>query len=490
MSTTSVAIASTTYAMSERRRSISARSRVLIWIMVPVSVAVAVVVGITGRVLSARVDTTAKAELAHEGDNLRAFAEGRDPLTGERFTGVDQLLARFVSSNLAESDEAFFSIVNGQPDRRSAGRPPARLDLDSPFVTGAAAAQEPSAGRVSTSGGPAHYAVFPVTVASDQQRGALVVAEFTGPAEAEVWAIVRTLAVVGLVAVAVAGLAGWLVAGRVLAPIRTVRKTAERIGEADLTSRIEVVGHDDVAALAGTFNHMLDRIEQAFTAQHRFLEDAGHELRTPITIVRGQLEVMGDDPVERAQTIEVVVSELTRMSRIIDDLMMLARAERPDFLLLGPVDLAELTVDALAKTKAMASRRWAIDEVADATMWADGQRLTQALVQLASNAVDHTDDDDRIGFGSAVCDDRVRLWVADTGDGIDSELQAQVFERFVRGEGQDRPGSGLGLAIVASIATGHGGRVLLHSETGEGSTFTLDVPLVTAPLGVPEEGAP
>ena len=458
--------------------------------MVPVALAVAVLVAITGRVLSARVDAAAKTELAHEGDTLRAFAAGADPATGAPVTDARPLLARFVSRNLAESDEAFFSIVDGQPDRRSAGRPPARLDVDAGFVERAAAADGPTAGRVPTPGGPAYYAVFPVRVEGDPQTAALVAIEFTGPAEREVWSIVRTLTVVGLLAVAVAGLAGWLVAGRVLAPIRTVRKTAEGIGEDDLTARITVVGHDDVAALGHTFNHMLDRIEGAFAAQHRFLEDAGHELRTPITIVRGHLEVMGDDPAERAQTIELVVSELARMSRLIDDLMMLARAERPDFLLLGPVDLTELVVDVLAKAEAMGSRRWAIDEAAETTVWADGQRLTQALTQLASNAVEHTEETDRISFGSAVRGDRVTLWVADTGEGIEPDLRDRVFDRFVSGKGRDRPGGGLGLAIVATIAAGHGGRVLVHSEPGEGSTFTLDLPLVTPPRTPQEQVIP
>lgn len=478
--------------MTERRRGISARSRILIWIMVPVTVAVAILVGITGRVLWARIESAARAELAHEGEKFRDFASGLDPQTGERFGDVRQLLASFVSRNLAEDEETFFSIVDGRPDRRSIGEPPARLDLDEAFVARAAAAVTPVEGQISTSGGRALYAVFPVTSGDGGgQLGSVVVVEFLRPAEQEVWAILRTLTVVGLVAVVVAGFTGWLVAGRVLAPIRTVRKTAEQIRDSDLTRRIEVTGNDDVADLARTFNRMLDRIEEAFRAQNRFLEDAGHELRTPITIVRGHLEVMDDDPLERAQTIDLVVSELTRMSRIIDDLMMLARAERPDFLERREVDLTELGVDALAKMKAMAPRRWALDEVADATVWADGQRLTQALVQLASNAVDHTGPDDRIGLGTAVVDDRVRIWVSDSGVGIPPEMQQQVFERFVRGRsGRDRTGAGLGLEIVVTIAAAHGGRVELDSEPGRGSTFTLDIPLVTGPRAGAEDSAP
>lgn len=465
--------------MTERGRGISARSRILLWIMIPVTIAVAVLVGITGRVLSARADATARTELVHEGEKLREFAGGIDPATGRGFSDVRELLSGFVSRNLAESDETFFSIVDGRPDRRSAGSPPGRLDLDEAVVARAASAMKPIAGRTSSGGVDTRWAAYPVSVSGDARRGALVVVEFMGPAHDEVWSVVRTLAVVGLVSVAIAGLAGWVVAGRVLEPIRTLRRTAERVSESDLTTRIDVAGRDDVAELAVTFNRMLDRIEHAFSSQKRFLEDAGHELRTPITIVRGHLEVMGDDPAEAAQTIELVVSELGRMSRIIDDLMLLARAEGPDFLHPGPVDLTELVVDVLAKTKAIAPRRWVIDEVGEATVRADGQRLTQALVQLAANAVDHTDEGDRISVGSAVVGDRVRLWVSDTGDGIAPDLRDRVFERFVRGPGgRDRSGAGLGLEIVATIAAAHGGRVELESELGRGSTFTLDLPMV------------
>src|SRR5699024_10791866 len=132
------------------------------------------------------------------------------------------------------------------------------LDLDEAFVARAAAAVTPLEGQASTSGGRVVYAVFPVTTDAGGQLGSVVVVEFLRPAEQEMWATIRTLTVVGLVAVVIAGFTGWLVAGRVLAPIRTVRKTAEQIRDSDLTRRIEVTGHDDVADLARTFNHMLD----------------------------------------------------------------------------------------------------------------------------------------------------------------------------------------------------------------------------------------
>lgn len=451
--------------------------------MVPVTVAVTVLVLSTARVLHARVDAEARAELAHEGDNLRALAEEGDPRTGQPFATTGELLTRFLAHNRAERNEAFFSIVDGRAERRSAEPVPERLDLDRRFVARAAASAAPFSGTRSTRGGQAFFAVYPVSVSGQATGSALVIVEFTGAADRDANSVVAILGVVALVALAIGALAGWLVAGRVLAPIRAVREAAEHIDESDLTRRIDVVGDDDVAMLAVTFNRMLDRIEAAFETQTRFLEDTGHELRTPITIVRGHLEVMGDDPADRAQTIELVLSELTRMGRIIDDLMTIARSERPEFCINGPVDLAELTIEALAKVEAMAPRRWAIDELAEVSIWADGERLTQALVQLASNAVTHTSAGDRISVGAAVHDGRVKLWVADTGEGIDLSVQRDLFERFARGDRGDRSGAGLGLEIVARIAAAHGGEVSVESEPGCGSRFVLDLPRAAGPPG-------
>ncbi len=450
--------------------------------MLLVTVAIGALVMITGRVLLSQADASAQSELVHEGEKLRAFATQGDPVSGQPFTDVSTLLSSFMTHNLAERDETFFSLVGGKPDRRSASPAPARLDLDHAFVARAAATDRPIRGRVSTTAGDAYYAVFPVAVQGSPQQGALVAVEFLRDAHQQAWSFVRVLGLVGAGSLVLAGLAGWLIAGQVLAPIRTVRRTAEQIGESDLTRRISVSGTDDVALLAHTFNRMLDRLETAFATQRQFLDDAGHELRTPITIIRGHLELAGSDPAEQEQTRALVTAELDRMSRIVDDLMVLAKAERPDFLIKGPVDATDLVVETLTKVKTIAVRRWVLDEVAEATMTADGQRLTQALTQLVSNACRHTGDGDTIALGSRVEDGRLLLWVRDTGTGIPEERQEQIFQRFFRGDGERGGGAGLGLTIVQSIATAHGGLVRLASAPGRGSTFTLDLPFAPAPL--------
>jgi two-component system OmpR family sensor kinase len=272
-------------------------------------------------------------------------------------------------------------------------------------------------------------------------------------------------------------------ADRILVPVREVRQTAQAISESDLSQRIDVRGHDEISELAATFNDMLDRLEAAFATQRRFIDDAGHELRTPITVIQGHLDTLGDDPQERARTLALLDDELGRVRRMVDDLITLARSERPDFLRPGPVDLGDLTREVADKARGLGDRAWSVEQVADEPIWADGQRLTQALLQLCENAVRHTTAGQPIAIGSAVVGDEVTLWVRDNGPGVPMDEQARIFERFVRGrDGRRRSeGSGLGLSIVSAIAEAHGGRPRLVSPPDGGATFTITIPLRRGP---------
>lgn len=459
----------------------SARNRIVAWLVALVLLALVANQLIATRVLLARVDGDLAAEIEHEHDKFRAFAARTAGAPGAEARRVEDVLDAYLRSNVPEPSEAFFSVVDGRADRRSSPEPMARLDTDRRFVAAAARARVPASGRWASAAGGVHYGVFPVQVAGDPRWGQLVVVEFAAPSRDRTVATLRTLALVSLAALLTGAVVAWLVAGRILRPVRLVRDTADRIGETDLAERIHVTGDDEVAQLARTFNRMLDRVEAAFAGQRQFLNDAGHELRTPLTIIRGHLEVMGTTDEERTRTVALVTDELARMGRIVDDLLLLAKAERPDFITPGPVDLADLTVEVAAKSQALAERRWQVAEVAERTVMADGQRLTQALMQLVSNAVEHTRPGDLVEIGSAAVVNRVLLWVEDHGSGIPPAEQERIFDRFATVAGGRRDSTGLGLAIVRSIAEGHGGTVRVSSEVGRGSRFTLDLPLLPPP---------
>jgi two-component system, OmpR family, sensor kinase len=212
--------------------------------------------------------------------------------------------------------------------------------------------------------------------------------------------------------------------------------------------------------------------------EREFIGDTGHELRDPLTICRGYLELLGDDPEERRRTIALVLDELDRMARTVDQLQLLAEAEEPDFLQPEPIDLGPFAHELTTKASAIASRRWTVEHVADGELLADPRRMIEAVMNLAHNAVQHTDPDDTIAIGTSLSEDEARVWVRDTGTGIPVADQARIFDRFTRGGNADRRhrGGGLGLAVVRAIAEAHGGRVDLESRLGQGSSFTIVLP--------------
>ncbi|MEL6602232.1 MAG: ATP-binding protein [Cyanobacteria bacterium J06614_10] len=284
--------------------------------------------------------------------------------------------------------------------------------------------------------------------------------------------------------VALALILTWFGTGSLLAPIRTLSKTARTISDSDLSARIPERQHNgELSELINTFNAMMDRIQQAFDSQRAFTNDAGHELRTPITIIRGHLELLGDDPKERRETVELVIDELDRMGRLVNDMILLAKSERKDFLTLETIDLDSFTAALLTKAQALASRNWSLKVESRGRIVGDRQRLTGALLNLLRNAAQHTLPQDTIELGCRIqppeCGRlrQVEFWVRDTGEGISPADQSRIFARFARGRQRRSEGSGLGLSIVAAIAAAHKGHVSLVSAPGVGSTFTLTLPM-------------
>jgi signal transduction histidine kinase len=447
-----------------------ARTRVLAWFVGIVALAVVGSVFAGRQVLLTRLDARIDQELRQEVEELRRLAAGDDPETGEPFgADVERIFDLYLLRNVGYPHERVFFFVNRQayrPEVLPAGyRPSASVERRWADVT------EAQRGRFEAGAGLVDYLAVPLQQDS-QRQGVFVVAIYGDVDRREIAQVVTTMSIVGVIAVAVAGMIAWFGAGRILAPIRRLTRTAEGITDRDLTQRIDVRGDDDVARLGRTFNAMLDRLERAFATQQQFLRDVGHELRTPITIVRGHLEVLGDDPEERRETVALVVDELERMRRLVDDLTVLARAEQPDFLTLAPVDLGDLIGEILRKAERIADRSWLLERADDGAIIADRQRLTQAVVQLVQNAVEHTDDGDEIALGALTTSTGARLYVRDTGVGFGDRDPDELFERFV---GERRGGTGLGLAIVRAIAEAHGGTATAHHAPGGGALLVIDV---------------
>jgi signal transduction histidine kinase len=463
--------------MTGRTLARSVRVRILAWYVVLLAVGLLLAVVAARQVLVAHVNARIDAELSESAAELSTMARGATPEDQART--LERVLTTGLGSTIPEQNATLIALRGGQPYARAGQPVPLRLETVPGLVVTWSAARTITFGTVDTSAGEVRYAVVPVTVPGSAERGALVSAIFAGRDLAEAGDITRVLAETLGLALLAASLLAWVAAGRVLAPVRRVTDVARQISESDLTRRIPVHGDDEISELARTFNLMLDRLEEAFATQRAFIDDAGHELRTPITIIRGHLELLGEDPRDRAQTLALVTDELDRMSRQVDDMLTLAKAAQPAFLHLAVTDVAELTNDVYAKARTLGDRDWQLSGPDHGRAVLDRQRVTQALAQLATNAVQHTVVGDSVTVGSAVVDGHVRFFVRDTGDGIALADQQHIFDRFARGSQArtDGTGAGLGLAIVRGIAVAHHGRVDVESSPGHGATFTLTIPM-------------
>jgi two-component system, OmpR family, sensor kinase len=300
--------------------------------------------------------------------------------------------------------------------------------------------------------------------------------------------VARAFLLAGVLVLVLALIASYLAAARVSAPMRRMAAVAARVDAGDLAPRMHVsqARRDEVRVLAESFNHMLDRLSEAFASQTQFVADASHELRTPLTVIRGQLEVLAAQehpaPEEVRRVEQLVQAEITRLSRIVDDLLMLTQAERTDFLRREQVDLRPFVDELWDGLSLTAERRFELGGVPQGTLESDPDRVAQAVRNLGRNAIEHTKersglvrlDVDRVG------PDSIRFAVEDDGPGIPVAERDRVFERFHRVDA-DRSrasgGAGLGLAIVQAIAEAHGGQVTVADRDGlPGARIELILP--------------
>jgi two-component system, OmpR family, sensor kinase len=458
-----------------RSWSPSARMRILGWYVLLLALALISALLIQRSYLLNQIASEADLALDQEVGELRQLASGTDPDTGEPFAGdVRAIFDTYFERNVPLAGEVVVTFIDGEPYKTGITGP--QLE-GTDLLDRWAAVSEPVRDQIDSAAGPIRYLAIPL-VDEDATGGVFVAAFFLQQQIQNVEAVIRVGALVLGSIFVLASVVAWLAAGEVLRPVRLVTETAKEISESDLSQRIAVEGDDEVAGLARTFNEMLERLEEAFETQRQFVDDAGHELRTPITVIRGQLELLSDDPVERKETIDLVTDELDRMSRIVEDLLVLARSEQPDFIETHPIDLAEFLDELSVKASALSDKEVSIIASTPGVFEGDRQRLTQAVMNLTRNAFEHSPPDVEVGIGGLINNTATRIWVRDNGPGIPPEVQERLFERFYRGRQGRRTtqGAGLGLSIVRAIAEGHGGKVDL--ETGPaGTTFIIVLPI-------------
>ena len=314
----------------------------------------------------------------------------------------------------------------------------------------------------------------------------VVVATSLEQVDASLRRLVVLMAIGGPVALAAAGLGGWWLSRRALAPVSRMTREAAAIDAGRLDERIEVPGAaDELRVLASTLNTMLERVQAGVDEKRRFVADASHELRTPLAVMRSEIDVGLRSPATSGDAAEILESareEVERMSRIVEDLFALARMDEEGVALtLEPVVLAEVAASAVDEMRSLADAN-------DVTLAVDGHgpqisadrgRLGQVVTNLLGNAIRHSPRGGPVSVSCWETSGEVGLTVRDAGPGIPASMLTRIFDRFVRADGSrssDAGGGGLGLAICKQLVEAHGGRIWAESREGEGSSFSFALP--------------
>jgi heavy metal sensor kinase len=337
--------------------------------------------------------------------------------------------------------------------------------------------------------GPRHTRFRVLARPLRDRHGVLVMAASLASIETAVHRLVVILLTGGPIAVLIAAVAGWWLASFGLRPVAAVTAKARQISVDRLDERVPVPkAADEVGRLADTFNAMLDRLEAGVEAQRRLIADASHDLRTPLAVMRSELDVAlaaGDLPPEAEEVLASTAEEVERMARMVDNLLALAQADQGGLeLFVRPVDLRDLAEATAAKLRPLAAAKGLDMTVSgdSPVVSADRERLTQVVTNLVENAVKYTN------HGAV----RLAAWqegteagisVCDTGPGIPPEELIRVFDRFYRADtarGRAVDGSGLGLAIAQEIVHAHGGRIWAEPGTETGTRFSFALPVSSA----------
>lgn len=340
----------------------------------------------------------------------------------------------------------------------------------------------------------------------DQTIAILVVAAPTNRVSSTIQEVRQITAIGAAIAVLVTVIGGWFLAGRALRPVERMRAEAEAITSERasirpiLAERIKVPGsNDEISRLAETFNELLDRIEASFDTERRFIADASHELRTPLTAIRGNVDVLlrqadriEDFPAEQREALTDMQREASRMSRLLQDLLTLARADTAssdDLASRSPISLNEPLARAVRTAQALAPDREIVADLRD-DPWvtANPDQIEQVALILLDNAIRHSSAPSAVTIRLQRTSLDAEIVVIDRGEGIAPEHLPHLFDRFYRvdtARSRRSGGTGLGLAIAHSIVLRHGGEIDVLSSPGIGTTFTILLPLTVHQPDVP-----
>lgn len=471
--------------MSERRR-LSAVARVALAVVLVLAAGVAAVSAVAYTRVVNRVESDLDSALVREieaytatvasrgatedrtlEDASRAYLEAR----GEQQTGLAPiLLVRFSGGRLLSNSSIELELAGGNSlllDSETAGPGFAYLEFENVRYRVATAPILDESGA---------------TVAVFQAAGSTTELGVIGQQ------LLVSLALAGVAVVVVGAVLSVWVARKTLSPLRDMAATASRVTQSSLGERVNHTGPDDeITALANSLDAMLDRIEDAFAEQRRFVSDASHELRTPVAVVRGNLDIALSPrvtPEVREESLHIVDDEVNRMQRLLEDMLSLARggssARRP----LQPLEMGLILHEAASRAHSLGTRQWSISCAEKPWTMGDPDLLERAIGNLLRNAVEHTTEGQRIDLACALDAGEVSIRVRDRGPGILEKDLPRLFDRFYRSSdrrGSGAEGSGLGLAIVRQIVWMHGGTVEAGNAEGGGAVFTIHLPAIEPP---------
>jgi heavy metal sensor kinase len=460
----------------------SVRGRLTLYYVTVLAVALVIVCGLIyvllARALFVRVDETLVAGIGIAATSLsNDLDEGQDYEDAARSTVGEQASAALM---LAVYDPRGRLVAES-------GRDP-DLTITLPPVAAVPAAEALLETVLERDGDDRHRLAF-LRVSLPSAEYIVVAGADLDPMDEELAFLRRILAYIVPLALAVAALGGWFLARQSLSPVVAMADHARRIGVENLSERLPIANaRDELGHLAATFNELLSRLESSLIQQRRFMADASHELRTPVTTTRTAaavaLQQRHREEGEYRETLRIVEEQAVRLSRVVDDMFTLARADAGTYpVRMTPMYLDELVDEVVRAARVVAGTRNVSIEtalVASAAFTGDEELIRRMVANLVDNAVRHTPDGRSVRVELDPTDSGYAIAVKDQGPGIPVEIRTQIFERFFRGDpvrrSTAREGAGLGLALARWIARAHDGDVALARSSPSGSTFVASLP--------------